>query len=128
MPVVISCPLCGSKLSLAEEFQGKKLRCGHCKQVFVAPTQVPPPEAPPAEAVSAAPPQIPMARPAPRPNLDATDQREPSERRRKTRDEDSETDRPLRRRGKRHYSVRRTTNSTVLIGAIVGGIVLCCLG
>jgi HEAT repeat protein len=36
MAIQIQCPHCNKHLSVEAAFQGKKIRCGHCKKVFVA--------------------------------------------------------------------------------------------
>ena len=41
MPLVVSCPLCETKLTLPEEFLGKQVKCAKCDGVFEAPTTAP---------------------------------------------------------------------------------------
>jgi hypothetical protein len=64
--ILTNCPACKRKLKLAENLQGKQVRCPGCKEVFRV--AAPPAEA--AEAVEPAPVAVqppPAARPAPRP-------------------------------------------------------------
>jgi hypothetical protein len=46
MPVEVACPSCGIKLSVPDDFVGKKVRCASCSLVFDANPQAPPPELP----------------------------------------------------------------------------------
>ncbi len=59
MPFFASCPSCGAQFSLADEMQGKTLRCGRCQKEFTATAE------PAAPSVLPAAPQ-PMGRPMPR--------------------------------------------------------------
>jgi predicted Zn finger-like uncharacterized protein len=43
MAMTINCPSCQKALRVSEEYQGKKMRCAACQQVFQVPLAPPPP-------------------------------------------------------------------------------------
>jgi hypothetical protein len=45
MPELVTCPSCGCKVQVADCLLGQRTRCIACNHVFVAGTEVPPPEA-----------------------------------------------------------------------------------
>src|SRR5436190_17496397 len=47
MAMTVNCPSCQKALRVSEEFQGQKMRCAACQQVFVVPTSPSTPQAPP---------------------------------------------------------------------------------
>src|SRR4051812_11785443 len=44
MAITVSCPSCEKTLRIGEEFQGQKVRCPSCKEVFTAPAAAPRPD------------------------------------------------------------------------------------
>jgi predicted Zn finger-like uncharacterized protein len=53
MPVIVRCPNCSSKLSVADALRGERVRCPKCSTIF--PSEEVPPLAPPAEVEKPAP-------------------------------------------------------------------------
>lgn len=46
MPVIVACPACGGKLRIAEELQGRRVRCPRCNHTFDSPAEPEPPTTP----------------------------------------------------------------------------------
>ncbi len=100
MTEIVSCPSCGKKLQVPEDFFGKNVQCPECKQTFRAE----PASAAGAVSASPAPPAAPAPsvpaweKPPARTSRDEDEADRPRRRRRRDDDEDDDDDRPRRRR------------------------------
>jgi lipopolysaccharide-induced tumor necrosis factor-alpha factor len=104
MPILVTCPTCGTNAAAPDNAGGKKVKCPKCQAIL----DVPAPQAP---VVEVAPPAAPVAQytpppsaypppvPEPEPRRRRRDEEEDEEPRRRRRDEDD--DEPRRRRGGR---------------------------
>lgn len=116
MPVQASCPSCHTSYRLADEMEGKRVRCRRCEQPFLVERQPEPPSEEPEE--------LDEAEPAPRKRASRS---EPQRRPRPVEDPDNDGEayalaRPRRRRKQKGVS------PALLIAGGVGAVVLLVLG
>lgn len=125
MPFQVKCPSCSARLTLDEAFAGKKMRCGKCQQVFMAP-QVPTPPTPVAPSPERIASPIAAGPPAPPPGptgLDGKGQVSRPDRESAAKAPSSGSpDNPPRKPGR--LGRRRWVLASLTLVALVGGMIL----
>lgn len=126
MSVKTSCPNCGRAYNLADNLEGKKIRCKECDEVFLVEREEEPLEVEEVEAEPLADREVPRRGPAPE---DEADEEEYED------DEDEHEDEEEYEDDEEAYEdegERRAKSSTrqvlLIVGGVLGGLLLVCCG